>query len=106
MVCGHTHRRAGPLNLAGMIGINIGSDYGAPKGALFSSDSIGLNVSWTENHFRRPTLPYRRSPVKNSVCLPEFFCEHCSSGRLGRKKRLLRSGRNALWLVTFELKPR
>jgi hypothetical protein len=38
VVCGHTHRRAGPLNLGGMIGINIGSDYGAPKGALFSCD--------------------------------------------------------------------
>ena len=38
VVCGHTHRRAGPLNLAGTIGINIGSDYGAPKGALFSSE--------------------------------------------------------------------
>jgi Icc-related predicted phosphoesterase len=38
VVCGHTHRRAGPLNLGGMIGINIGSDYGAPKAALFSSD--------------------------------------------------------------------
>jgi Icc-related predicted phosphoesterase len=39
VVCGHTHRRAGPLNLSGTIGINIGSDYGAPKAALFSSDS-------------------------------------------------------------------
>jgi Icc-related predicted phosphoesterase len=38
VVCGHTHRQAGPLNLGGMIGINIGSDYGAPKGALFSCD--------------------------------------------------------------------
>lgn len=39
VVCGHTHRRAGPLYLGSMIGINIGSDYGAPKGALFSCDS-------------------------------------------------------------------
>ena len=39
VVCGHTHRRAGPLNLGRTIGINIGSDYGAPKGALFLSDS-------------------------------------------------------------------
>ena len=38
VVCGHTHRRAGPLNLGGMIGINIGSDYGTPRGALFSCD--------------------------------------------------------------------
>jgi Icc-related predicted phosphoesterase len=39
VVCGHTHRRAGPINLGGMIGINIGSDYGDPQAALFSSDS-------------------------------------------------------------------
>jgi Icc-related predicted phosphoesterase len=39
VVCGHTHRRAGPINLGGTIGINIGSDYGAPKAALFSSES-------------------------------------------------------------------
>jgi Icc-related predicted phosphoesterase len=39
VVCGHTHRRAGPINLGGMIGINIGSDYGYPQAALFSSDS-------------------------------------------------------------------
>jgi len=38
VVCGHTHRRAGPINLGGMIGINIGSDYGDPQAALFSSD--------------------------------------------------------------------
>ena len=39
IVCGHTHRRAGPINLGRTVGINIGSDYGAPKGALFLSDS-------------------------------------------------------------------
>ncbi len=39
VVCGHTHRRAGPVNLGGMTGINIGSDYGDPQAALFSSDS-------------------------------------------------------------------
>jgi len=39
VVCGHTHRAAGPINLDGTIGINIGSDYGAPKAALFSCDS-------------------------------------------------------------------
>jgi Icc-related predicted phosphoesterase len=39
VVCGHTHRRAGPMNLGSTIGINIGSDYGAPKAALFSCDS-------------------------------------------------------------------
>jgi Icc-related predicted phosphoesterase len=39
VVCGHTHRTAGPLNLGSMTGINIGSDYGVPKAALFSCDS-------------------------------------------------------------------
>jgi Icc-related predicted phosphoesterase len=39
VVCGHTHREAGPLKIGGMIGINIGSDYGDPKAALFLSDS-------------------------------------------------------------------
>ena len=39
VVCGHTHRQVGPIQLGSTIGINIGSDYGAPKAALFSSDS-------------------------------------------------------------------
>jgi Icc-related predicted phosphoesterase len=39
VVCGHTHRRAGPINLGHTIGINIGSDYGAPKAALYLCDS-------------------------------------------------------------------
>ena len=38
VVCGHTHRRAGPISLGGMTGINIGSDYGDPQAALFSSE--------------------------------------------------------------------
>jgi Icc-related predicted phosphoesterase len=39
IVCGHTHRAVGPIKLGRTIGINIGSDYGAPKAALFSSDA-------------------------------------------------------------------
>jgi Icc-related predicted phosphoesterase len=39
VVCGHTHRQAGPINLGGMTGVNIGSDYGDPRAALFSLDS-------------------------------------------------------------------
>jgi Icc-related predicted phosphoesterase len=38
VVCGHTHRLAGPTNIGRTIGINIGSDYGAPRAALFTSD--------------------------------------------------------------------
>ncbi|HEY0791477.1 MAG TPA: metallophosphoesterase [Chthoniobacterales bacterium] len=35
MVCGHTHRPAGPLYWQGIPAINIGSDYGAPRAALY-----------------------------------------------------------------------
>jgi Icc-related predicted phosphoesterase len=38
VVCGHTHRQAGPINLGKTIGINIGSDYGVPKAALYTDD--------------------------------------------------------------------
>jgi Icc-related predicted phosphoesterase len=39
VVCGHTHRMAGPLDVGGVTGINIGSDYGDLKGAIFFSDT-------------------------------------------------------------------
>lgn len=39
VVCGHTHRRAGPINFGEIAGINIGSDYGEPRAALYSLDS-------------------------------------------------------------------
>jgi len=39
VVCGHTHRAAGPLDVGGVTGINIGSDYGDLKGALYFSDT-------------------------------------------------------------------
>lgn len=39
VVCGHTHRAAGPMDLGSSIGINIGSDYGVPKAALFCGNS-------------------------------------------------------------------
>ena len=40
VVCGHTHRQAGPLTLPGLgaLGINVGSDYGAPRAVLFESE--------------------------------------------------------------------
>jgi Icc-related predicted phosphoesterase len=38
VVCGHTHRAAGPLDLGRTVGINIGSDYGVPRGALYFCD--------------------------------------------------------------------
>jgi Icc-related predicted phosphoesterase len=39
VVCGHTHRATGPMDLGGSIGINIGSDYGVPRAALFCAES-------------------------------------------------------------------
>jgi Icc-related predicted phosphoesterase len=39
VVCGHTHRAAGPIDISGITGINIGSDYGDLKGAIYSSDT-------------------------------------------------------------------
>lgn len=39
VVCGHTHRAAGPLDVGGVAGINIGSDYGDLKGAIYLSDT-------------------------------------------------------------------
>jgi Icc-related predicted phosphoesterase len=39
VVCGHTHREAGPLTLDGVLGINIGADYGHPKAALYTSET-------------------------------------------------------------------
>jgi Icc-related predicted phosphoesterase len=39
VVCGHTHRQAGPMNFGDVAGINIGSDYGTPRAALYSADS-------------------------------------------------------------------
>ena len=35
VVCGHTHRAAGPVNISGVPGVNIGSDYGAPRAVVY-----------------------------------------------------------------------
>ena len=40
IVCGHTHRQAGPVKLDDVVGINIGSDYGHPKAALYTSETM------------------------------------------------------------------
>jgi Icc-related predicted phosphoesterase len=34
VVCGHTHRASGPLDLGGYFGVNVGSDYGRPRACL------------------------------------------------------------------------
>ena len=42
VVCGHTHRSAGPSRMYDTIGINIGSDYGHPKAALFWGETMRM----------------------------------------------------------------
>jgi hypothetical protein len=42
VVCGHTHRAAGPLRMHNMIGINIGSDYGHPEAALYTCQKMTM----------------------------------------------------------------
>jgi len=44
VVCGHTHRAAGPVCLNGTetVGINVGGDYGVPRAALYRTDSRGF----------------------------------------------------------------
>jgi Icc-related predicted phosphoesterase len=41
VVCGHTHRPAGPVYLNGTqtVGINIGGDYGVPRAAVYRTGS-------------------------------------------------------------------
>ena len=40
IVCGHTHRPVGPVGMHDTVGINIGSDYGHPKAALYSLETM------------------------------------------------------------------
>lgn len=35
VVCGHTHRPAGPVNINGVPGVNVGSDYGSPRAVVY-----------------------------------------------------------------------
>lgn len=42
VVCGHTHRAAGPARVHDMIGINIGSDYGHPEAAVYSCKTMTM----------------------------------------------------------------
>ena len=42
VVCGHTHRAAGPARIHDMIGVNIGSDYGRPEAAVYSCKTMTM----------------------------------------------------------------
>jgi 3',5'-cyclic AMP phosphodiesterase CpdA len=49
LVCGHTHRGAGPLDLSGFIGFNVGADYGAPRGWVVDTKEPAMGIrSMTE----------------------------------------------------------
>jgi hypothetical protein len=49
LVCGHTHRTAGPLDLGGFAGLNVGSDYGAPRGWVIDTEEPAIRIqSMTE----------------------------------------------------------
>ena len=45
LVCGHTHRAVGPVDLGGFTGVNVGSDYGVPRGFILDTKepSMGIN---------------------------------------------------------------
>jgi len=38
LVCGHTHRPVAPADLGGFVGVNVGSDYGAPRGLVLDTE--------------------------------------------------------------------
>jgi hypothetical protein len=49
LVCGHTHRVAGPLDLSGFSGLNVGADYGAPRGLVVDTEEPETGIrSMTE----------------------------------------------------------
>jgi Icc-related predicted phosphoesterase len=45
VVCGHTHRAAGPVDLGGFPGFNVGSDYGAPRGFIVDTKDPAIGIS-------------------------------------------------------------
>jgi 3',5'-cyclic AMP phosphodiesterase CpdA len=44
VVCGHTHRAAGPVDLGGFPGFNVGSDYGAPRGFIVDTKAPRIEI--------------------------------------------------------------
>ena len=45
VVCGHTHRAVGPVDLGGFPGFNVGSDYGAPRGFIVDTKEPTIGIS-------------------------------------------------------------
>jgi Icc-related predicted phosphoesterase len=50
LVCGHTHRAAGPVDLGGFAGFNVGSDYGVPRGFVLDSNEPSMGISSITKH--------------------------------------------------------
>jgi Icc-related predicted phosphoesterase len=45
VVCGHTHRAVGPVDLGGFPGFNVGSDYGVPRGFIVDTKAPVMGIS-------------------------------------------------------------
>jgi Icc-related predicted phosphoesterase len=45
VVCGHTHRAVGPVDLGGFPGFNVGSDYGVPRGFIVDTKEAVMGIS-------------------------------------------------------------
>ena len=45
LVCGHTHRPVAPADLGGFVGVNVGSDYGAPRGLVLDTEGPTTRIS-------------------------------------------------------------
>ena len=45
VVCGHTHRAVAPIDLGGFIGVNVGSDYGEPRGLIVDIEGSKVRIS-------------------------------------------------------------
>jgi predicted phosphodiesterase len=44
VVCGHTHRAVGPVDLGGFAGFNVGSDYGMPRGFIVDTKAPKMGI--------------------------------------------------------------
>jgi len=44
IVCGHTHRAVEPMDLGGFAGLNVGSDYGVPRGFIIDTKEPSMHI--------------------------------------------------------------
>ena len=45
VACGHTHRAVGPVDLGNFAGLNVGSDYGVPRGFILDTKEPSMGIS-------------------------------------------------------------